>query len=770
MQLNTFLIFIVVSFFILPFSYGQDSRSVSGQVVDVHSNEPIVGANVYTEDFRYGTITDAYGRYTIKIDSVYKVLFASYIGYESISCTLSGKGCTFELVPIELTEVVVKANSQSPQREIGRFSPSIELMKNLPSLGGDVDIVKSLTLLPGVSGGVEGSSSMSVRGGNLSHNLIMLDGTPVYNSSHLFGFMSSFNPEAVKHVELYKGGFPVQYGGRLASVLDVTMKDGNMRHTNTDLSIGIVNNSLLTEGPILEDKLSYMLAGRTFNFGWLLSGLSLASDDAMSYFVYDVNAKLKYKISDRQSLFVSYFRGQDRLRDDTDYTTIKKIKWGNQVVSIRYFNQLANSLFVDAGVYYNQYDYGNSSKEIRKKTNILSNFSKSQIHDTSAKLKGRWDVLSGYRLQFGVELSRKEFTPVNYERNALDSGGNIIDSNKDKVSIQSLDYVGYLGHELRLGKKVDVYAGLRSMLYKNERFSFFDTDFRASISWKISNESNVKVAYDEMHQPFHLLSTVGSASPNEIWLPGTEDVPPSKSKQWSVGYTQKIPALDAMASIEIFDKKMSNLVRYKPGAAYVFSDDLNWQHQVLGNGDGRAKGVELFFSRSSGRLTGWVGYTLAQSLRRYAQTNHGEWFSANYDRRHDIELTAAYKYSEKWTFAGTFVYSTGRPLTLPSAVYKVPVNPTVFLRPQYNVVFRSINASRTRDYHRLDISFKKEYSNRKGRKASWTFGVYNAYLHRNAFAYELEFQENTDNNTVRVILKEKSFLNFIPSINYRIKF
>jgi len=215
---------------------------------------------------------------------------------------------------------------------------------------------------------------------------------------------------------------------------------------------------------------------------------------------------------------------------------------------------------------------------------------------------------------------------------------------------------------------------------------------------------------------------------------------------------------------------MTNLVRYKPGAAYVFSDDLNWQNQVLGKGDGKAKGVELFFSRSSGRLTGWVGYTYAHSLRKYAGANHGEWFSANYDRRHDIELTAAYKFSKKWTFSGTFVYSTGRPLTLPAAVYKVPTDPTVFLRNQYNVVFRAINGSRTRDYHRLDISFKKEYTNRKGREASWAFGVYNAYVHRNTFAYEIQFLENTEKNTVKLALKEKSFLNFIPSINYRIKF
>ena len=770
MQLNTFLVFFTISFFLLPFSYGQDTRSVSGQVVNIHSNEPIIGANVYTEDFKYGTTTDAYGRYTIKLDVEYKVLIASYIGYAPFKCTLSKTGCVFELTPVELTEVVVKANSQSPQKEVGRFSPPIELIKNLPSLGGDVDIVKSLTLLPGVSGGVEGSSSMSVRGGNLSHNLIMLDGTPVYNSSHLFGFMSSFNPEAIKHVELYKGGFPVQYGGRLASVLDVTMKDGNMRYANTDLSIGIVNNSLLTEGPIVKDKLSYMLAGRSFNPGWLLSGLSAASDDAMSYFVYDINAKIKYKISDKQSLFVSYFRGQDRLRDDTDYRTVNKIKWGNQVASIRYFNQLSNSLFVDAGVYYNQYQYGNSSKEIAIKTTRLSSFSKSKIHDTSAKLKGRLDILSNYRIQFGAEISRKEFSPVHYERNVLDRKGNIIETNKDYVGLQSLDYVGYLGHELQIGKKIDLYAGLRSMLYENEQFSFFNTDFRSSISYKINDKSSIKIAYDEMHQPFHLLSSVGDVSPNEIWLPGTEEIPPSKSRQWSIGYTQKIPALNAMASIEIFDKQMTNLVRYKPAAAYIFTDDLNWQNQVLGKGDGKAKGVELFFSRSTGRLTGWVGYTYAQSLRRYAETNHGDWFASNYDRRHDIELTAAYMLSKKWTFSGTFVYSTGRPLTLPSAVYKIPIDPTIFLRPQYSVVFRSIHTSRTRDYHRLDISFKKEYTNRKGRESSWTYGVYNAYVHRNPFAYELEFQQNVENNSIKVVLKEKSFLNFIPSINYRIKF
>lgn len=765
MQLNSFLFFY---FFFIISSYGQTTWVCSGQVVDSQTNEPLVGANVYTLSVEKGTVTDAYGRYSLSVKLADKALIASYIGYESDTCLNLINGCYFELKPLELKEVIVRANQPELQKKLGQFTPTMEQISSLPTLLGDIDIMKSMTLLPGVSGGVEGSSGLLVRGGNLSHNLVILDGTPVYNSTHLFGFMSAFNPVAIKNVTLYKGGFPAQYGGRLASVLDITMKDGSMRKRATDLSIGLVNSSFMTEGPIWRDKISYMIAGRMLNLSPILGLGHAASGETASYWVYDFNGKVKYKLSKKQSLYLSYFQGQDNFRINEIFES-SKYKWGNSVVSLRYNNQISRRVFLDAGLYYNKYAYQATQESTSFEKNTERFRNASGIDDLSAKLAARWVFSSKYRMRFGVELSQKSFIPVNFSNQLIDSLGGILYGRDVRDYLLTNDFVYFLENDVVVSRKIKMKIGGRGIVYKNNGYFSNSMDLRTSLTYEIGQNGSIKFAFDEMNQPFHLLNSIGSSTPNEVWIPSIEKLPLSKATQLSLGFEKMLPRQDVKISIEAYYKRMKNLVRYKPGVAYVFIQKNQWQENVLAGGDGKAYGVEFFANKSKGRFTGWLGYTLSWSQRKYSGTNRGKWFAANYERRHDIELTANYKLTKKWKLAGTFVFQTGRPLTLPSGFYLLPDEP---FGHRYNIVFDEINDSRTKVYHRLDISASRQYVTKRNREAMWTFGVYNVYARNNPFSYRalLSSHENGIEVDPRMILYQKSWFNFVPSINYSIKF
>ncbi len=746
----------------------QEVWKCSGQIVDAATKEPLVGANIYTEDLQFGTTTDEYGRYLIQVSSKYNKLIASYIGYKVDTCHNKYGSCYFELDVQELQEIVVSAEKKKVQKEIGQFSPSMKQIKRLPALLGDVDIVKAMVLLPGISGGVEGSSGMLVRGGDLSHNLILLDGTPVYNSNHLFGFMSSFNPEAVKHVELYKGGFPVQYGGRLASVLNITMKDGNMQKQSANLSIGLINSSVVTEGPILKNRISYLIAGRMLNLSPILSLGKKSSDEQYGYWLYDFNSKVKLKITPKQSLYLSYFQGDDSFHSKFQETD-NRVKWGNKVASIRYNNQLANNVFVDMGAYYNKYAFGSKHEDLFQFSTYLFS-TKSTISDLTGRVKVRWVLTPKFRSVIGGELSEKKFTPVEFETEELDSLGNVSASESvlEKIAVRST--TGFYENEWSPFSSLKIRAGIRASFYESKSLDFNDLEWRTSISYKKNNQT-IKLAYDEMNQPFHLLTAVGSDSPNEIWIPGTTNVPSSHAQQVSLGYSKDIPNRKLRFSAEVYYKWMNNLVRYKPGSAYFFTQKGDWERNIIGKGIGEAKGFELFVNHYQGRLTGWLGYTLAWSNRKYTQTNHGNWFAANYDRRHDLELVLSYKISKKWNASGTFVWQSGRPLTLPSAFYLAPREPGGVV-DRFKLVFDNINGSRTKNYHRLDLSFTRKYRTRRDREASWAFGAYNVYARNNPFSYVVAINdgEGVVSKPPRLILLQKSLFNIIPSINYRLKF
>lgn len=768
MQLN-FLIF----FSFLTFSLsGQSFQRISGTVLEKESLEPIIGASVYTEDFKYGVITNAYGQYSINIDSNYQQLIASYIGFRQDTMSISdSRVCNFELKVNPLKEVVVTAKHVT-QAEIGRFTPAVTALKKIPSLLGEVDLVKSLTLLPGVSGGIEGTSGLIVRGGNTSHNLILLDGVPVYNATHLFGFISSFNPSAVKHVELIKGGFPAQYGGRLASVLNVNLKEGNLRKRNTELSLGIINSSFLTEGPIVKDKASYMISARSSNLGILLSPYYLAFKagavkEFASYGMYDLNAKVNYKISPSQSIYLSYFHSRDRLSFLTKNSK-NRIKWGNQVVALRYNNKLFSSLLFDAGMYYNQYDFGTQQNGSDSLITSKSH-TKTIIRDVSFKSKINWHIGKYNNLILGVDVGSRKFTPIDNGQLITHVDHGILEEESRKDVLSSWEMVTFVDEKIKIANWLDVNIGARSFAYHGkDNYRYWAIEPRMNVKAKLGNW-RMKLAYDEMHQTAHILTSIGNLNPNELWIPSTKEIVPSRSRQLSMGVSVPIKSAGLGVSLEFFGKKMDNLVRYRPGASYLFGQDEAWQEGVVVDGIGLAYGTELFVNVERARWSGWLGYTLSWSDRQFPDVNRGRWFPANFDRRHDFELTGSYRINEKWSVASTFIFQTGRSITYPSAFYRTPPqNGDLF--PSFYVEYDKINGDKTPPYHRLDCSFSKKWISRKGREKQISFGAYNVYFHNNAFLYGASFNAYGENvDKPKLVLIQKSFFNFIPSFNYSIK-
>ena len=772
MQLNFLFFFMLFTFSL----YGQSLQHITGTVVDKSSYEPIIGANIYTPDYKFGTTTNAYGQYTLAVESHYQELVSSYIGFRQDTIEIPSNGiCNFELNIEQLEEVVVTAK-QVTQPEMGRFTPPVAALKKIPTLLGEVDLVKSLTLLPGVSGGIEGTSGLIVRGGNTSNNLILLDGVPVYNATHLFGFISSFNPAAVKYVELIKGGFPAQYGGRLASVLNINLKEGNFRKRNTELSLGVINSSFLTEGPIVKDKASYMLSARSSNLGILLSPLYLAyksgaKKDYFNYGMYDLNAKVNYKISPYQSIYISYFHSADRLsflKKESKAKGGRQVKWGNQVVALRYNNKLSRSILIDAGMYFNEYNFrtrltASDSLITTKET------TRTAIQDFSFKTKINWNVGKYSNLKFGVDIGRRTFTPIDNGQFATHRDAGVLENESSKDVLSVWETVVFADEQIRLTDWLNVNIGARSFLYNGQdNAQYIGIEPRLNVKAKLG-KVDVKIAYDVMHQTAHLLTTVGNLNPNELWIPSNKNLAPSNSRQLSLGLAMPIKPKGLGVSLEFFGKKMNNLVRYRPGATYLFSQDKSWEKNVVGDGIGVAYGAELFVNIERGRLSGWLGYTLSWSDRQFPTVNKGRWFPANFDRRHDLELTGSYRINDKWSVASTFIFQTGRSITYPSAFYRTPPsNGELF--PTYVVEFDRINGDKTSPYHRLDLSFSKDWVSRKGREKQISFGAYNVYFHNNAFLYGATFDAYGEKvNMPELVLTQKSFFNFIPSFNYSIK-
>lgn len=792
LNLNRFAFyFLLLAFLWLNATNAQESFSLSGTVRDASNGELLIGVSVVLEGERTGTVTNAYGYYALNLPAGEHQLRYSYIGYEDVLKTVVLKADKRLDVQLKATstmveEVVVTESAlDDPVRntEMGVNKLQAKELKRIPQLMGEVDVIRTLTLLPGVTTVGEGASGFNVRGGNIDQNLVLGDEAPVYNSSHLLGFFSVFNADAVKEMKLYKGGIPAKYGGRLSSVLDIRQKEGNAKRFAGTGGLGLLSSRLLLEGPIVKDKISWMVAGRR-SYADLF--LRLSNDEELNrniLFFYDLNAKLNYRIDDKNTVFVSGYYGRDvfGIREAFNFD------WGNGTATIRWNSILRDDLFANFTLVYSDYLYTLGTPEEQE----FQFKWESRIQNYLTTAAFSWYSTPDLTVDFGLTNTWYTFDPARIT--------GAIETRLDKL--YATEPAAYIQAKHKITQRLTVDYGLRysgfvqlgpgSVFTYEEGVSLEDTTVTGSIdydqnevirsffdlggleprlamSFLVDDEQSVKVSYNRTRQYVHLISNTTATTPIDVWRPSGQYIDPATADQVSLGYFRKFRLWGERydLSLETYYKDLRNIVDYKDGADLIFNDKIETE---LLAGDGRAYGLEFLFRKNSGRLTGWISYTLSRTERLVdgpypgEQINGGEWYPANYDKTHDISIVATYQINPKWDVGAVWVFQTGRPITYPSARAEFEGNITY---PVYN----NRNGARTPNFHRLDLSANYTPKPKPDGKweSSWSFGIYNVYARRNP--YSVFFRQSEGGSLVTEAVQLSIFGTLIPSITYNFKF
>ncbi len=784
------LIFILNSLVV----FSQEKVTISGTVYDQSSNETLIGVTIYLPELNAGTMTNEYGFYSITIPKGNHKIQVNYLGYSTISEQIDLSATTtkdFKLVEENesLDEVVIetnveKINIRTPQMSVNKLSAAT--IKKVPVVLGEADVIKSLILLPGVTSAGEGASGFNVRGGAADQNLILLDEATVFNSSHLFGFFSVFNPDVIKDVKLFKGGIPARYGGRLSSVLDIYQKEGNSKKFQTTGGIGLVASRLLLEGPIKKEKSSFLIGGRT-SYAHLF--LPLLDNDNTAYF-YDVNSKINFRINKKNNLFLSTYFGKDVFGINDSFVN----EYGNNVVNLRWNHLFTDKLFSNLSLIYSDYFYG-----------LILDFVgfewDSGITNFNLKYDFKHYLSNNFKLGYGINNIYINFNPGEIMPNRDDSG--IL---PEKLTQKyANEFAAYIEAEHKVSDKLTLQYGLRysnfTRLGQNEQFlydndqpviyneelkkyesatetsteqfersdvidNFYNFEPRLSLSYLLSDEASIKASYNRMAQYLHLLSNTSSPTPLDVWTPSGKYIKPQLLDQYAIGYFKSIKDGDYSIETEAFYKDIDNKIDYINGADLIANNQIE---TVILNGKARAYGLEVLFKKNEGNFTGWLSYTLSKSEQltpgRTANEpgiNNGDWYNTPFDKTHDVSINASYELSKKWTFNTNFIFQTGQPTNYPVAVYEFQ-NLSV---PFYDDNRR--NADRLPAYHRLDIAATLTPSKNKNRrwKGEWVFGIYNIYGRDNAAS--LSFRQNSDTSRNEAV--QTSIFGLIPSVTYNFKF
>jgi hypothetical protein len=786
--------------------------TISGTVTDSRSSETILSANVYEENSHTGTVTNNFGYYTLKVPKGNVKLICSYVGFSHVLEFIATSDTLINIQinqTVEIGEVVV--TDKGPKRTVQSTQmSSVELpilkAKQLPVLLGEVDPIKSLQLMPGVQSGTEGSSGIYVRGGGPDQNLILLDGVPVYNANHLFGFFSVFNADAIKNVTLIKGGFPARYGGRLSSVIDIRMKDGNMKEIKGDASVGILSSSLTLQGPIIKDRTSFIVSGRRTYFDILAYPLmalanraeqSMGNNTRTGFYFYDLNAKVNHIINDKNRIFLSAYTGRDKfyLKDKykTENAETKQyyrkteeggLNWGNITSALRWNHVYSNSLFGNLTLTYSNYSFITSflnefvsADDTARDSEKYSFEYLSQIRDYAIMYDFEHRLSSNHYLRYGFNNKIHQFSPgvtVNFE--SMDNVTKV-DTTYGKKKIPSNEFYAYAEDEFTIGSNLKINAGLHYSNFKTVEKLYQSLEPRISARFLITDNLSAKVSYVNMTQYINLLANTTIGLPTDLWVPCTKNILPQKSWQVAAGTAYGI-GNGYELTVEAYYKKMNNLVEYIEGASF-FNLNTDWE-KVVTQGKGESYGAEVFFQKSLGKTTGWIGYTLSWSTRRFDSISFGKTFPFKYDRRHDASLVITHNFTDNINLGLAWVYGTGTALTLSeenfiSHDWIMPndyINMTVMPgsgSPIFTGTFSTRNSYRLPAYHRLDVgvnvSKQKKYC-----KRTWGVGVYNAYARKNAFYVypSIEFDESISD--WKPVLKQVSLFTFVPYIRYNISF
>jgi hypothetical protein len=775
--------------------------TLSGYIKDASNGEELINASIVNEKSQ-GTVTNVYGFYSLTLPAGKYTFTVSYIGYESIEKTLTLKESQtldFELTEAtnQLAEVEVTAkrlDENLNRAEMSTTQLTAKQIKAIPQFLGEFDVIRSITLLPGVTTVGEGASGFNVRGGKTDQNLILLDQAPVYNSSHIFGFFSVFNGDAVRDLKLYKGGIPAPFGGRLSSVLDVHQKEGNTKEFAGTMGLGLLSSRLMLEGPLVKDKASFMVAGRRSYQDVLLK--ASPNDDLNSIIAnfYDLNAKVNYKFNDKSRLFLSAYYGKDAF----GVPGLVKFDWGNLGLTGRWNYLITDKLFLNVSTIYSDYDYAIGFDFPQAKIDNIA-FIKNQ----SNKVAFSWFPNAKHQVNYGAEATIYDFEPFSTTLDYIDS--NLVDINIELQNEYAVEPSIYIEDNWKLNNRLTIRGGLRYSSFYNlgardvvnynptangtvrndlitdttnygsrEIIESFDglqgLEPRLGINYKATENTAIKASYNRMRQYIHLISNTTSSLPIDTWRPAGRYIDPGTADQIALGWNRNFKGGEWQLSIETYYKSMRDLVDFKNGAQPTGVDNIE---VALMTGRGRSYGLEMQLDKKIGQLTGWVAYTYSRSQLQVdlgatpeEWINLGNWYSAAQDKPHDVAIVAAYAWKPNISFSGSFIYQTGKPYTYPEAKseFEGIIYPFALSR----------NNSRTPAYHRLDLSMDVAIPNKKenGRKGSWNFGVYNAYARKNAFSifFEEELDDNGDPTGQTKATQLSIFATAIPTITYNLDF
>ena len=756
--------------------------TISGYVTDGTSSETLIGANILESRQQQGTTTNPYGFYSITLPAGETELSFSYLGYTTRQYKLELSKDTLINVLMQdnnqLEEVVIisdKAEAGITATQMGAQEIPIAQIKNTPSILGEADVMKTIQLMPGVQAGVEGSAGLYVRGGGPDQNLILLDGVPVYNVDHLFGFFSVFTPEAVKKVTLFKSSFPARFGGRLSSVVDVRSNDGDMKKYHGTLSIGLLSSKIQLEGPIIRDKTSFNISARR-SYIDLIAKPFMPKDDKISYYFYDINAKINHKFSDRSRLFLNFYNGKDsyyfKTTDSSSsmYKDKMSLNWGNTIATARWNYIFNQKLFSNTTVAYNKYRM-DANSTVYTKTNLIESISESNYHsnyhsgicDWSYLIDFDYNPTPAHHIKFGAGYLHHDFRPevatskIQEKEDGITKQDTLYNSISNST-IQAHEVSAYIEDNFDIGSRLRMNVGLHLSMFRVQRRNYFSVQPRVSARYQLTRHTALKASYTKMSQYIHLLSSTPISMPTDLWVPVTSKIKPMQAHQYSLGsYYTGLPGWEF--SVEGYYKQMRNVLEYKEGVSFLGSSS-GWENKVE-MGKGRSMGIEFMAQKTTGKTTGWIAYTLAKSDRKFAVggINNGERFPYKYDRRHNLSLVVNHKFSNRIDIGASWIFSTGGTATIAEEV-------TAIIRPGEDAIQQKDYIEKRNNYrlpasHRLNIGVNFNKKTKHGVR-TWNISLYNAY---NAMNPTMIYSNNSGGYASYIKNQEdgKVYLQYIPA-------
>jgi len=758
---------------------GQTKFTISGYVKDASSGETLIGANIFNViNPTQGTTTNTYGFYSMTLEEgKYKIGF-SYLGYEDQLFEVDlNKNVTFNVQMTEgliIDEVVISAEKEDRRKNVestqmGTIDLPVENIKKLPAIFGEIDILKAIQLLPGVLSSGEGNAGFYVRGGGPDQNLVLLDEAVVYNSGHMLGFFSVFNADALKNTTLIKGSMPANFGGRLSSVLDIQMKEGNDKHYEVEGGIGLISSRLTVQGPVVKDKSSFIVSGRrTYILDLAQPALKGSNFEGTNYYFYDLNTKWNYTFSNKNRLFFSGYFGNDVLKfrqPGRDFAF--DLPYGNKTATLRWNHLFSEKLFMNVSAIYNDYKFQFSGGQDEFVFKLYSG-----VKDWNLKIDFENFPNPGHTIKYGLNYTYHTLTP-----NTASATNGEVEFNTAFKPKYANEAAVYLMDDIKLGDKWAVNTGFRFSVFQQvgpytskitgEEFNSFQPaktytglEPRLSINYKASDNFSIKSGIAVTTQYLHLVSNSSSTLPADVWVPSTEIVKPQRGTQYALGFFRNFKNDTYETSIEVYYKDLKNQIDYADNYVNDISKEVE---DAFVFGKGRAYGAEFFLKKAKGKLNGWIGYTLSRSERSFKDIEESRWYPAVYDRPHDLSVVVNYKLSKKWDFGAIFIYGTGKLFT--------PVRGFFFVEQSVNLFYGPRNSARLDDYHRLDLSatYTPNPDSRKKFKGSWTFSVYNTYNRKNPFFVNFDTETDFQTGTNTITGTKITIFPLIPSITYNFK-